>query len=117
MGTILTHTTTYIFRSIGFIFGCLRQHTNILCVITSCMESYASVDPVVDLNLEAAAIIASRITQALEGARLRVFYLAEKVCYQLVGVNVPQVLMDPPEFMLAPCSMTISPTLSESQMS
>ena len=27
MGTILTRTTTYIFRSIGFIFGCLRQHT------------------------------------------------------------------------------------------
>ena len=28
VGTILTHTTTYIFRSIGFIFGCLQQHTN-----------------------------------------------------------------------------------------
>ena len=27
MRTILTHTTKYIFRSIGFIFGCLRQHT------------------------------------------------------------------------------------------
>ena len=25
---IFTHTTTYIFRSIGFIFSCLRQHTN-----------------------------------------------------------------------------------------
>ena len=29
MGTILTHTTAYIFRSIGFIFGCLRQHTRV----------------------------------------------------------------------------------------
>ena len=28
MGTILTRITTYIFRSIGFIFGCLEQHTN-----------------------------------------------------------------------------------------
>ena len=28
MGAILTRTTTYIFRSISFIFGCLRQHTN-----------------------------------------------------------------------------------------
>ena len=27
MGTILTHTTIYIFRIIGFIFGCLWQHT------------------------------------------------------------------------------------------
>ena len=27
VGMILTRTTTYIFRSIGFIFGCLRQHT------------------------------------------------------------------------------------------
>ena len=28
MRTILTHTTTYTFKSIGFIFGCLRQQTN-----------------------------------------------------------------------------------------
>ena len=28
---ILTRTTTYIFRSIGFIFGCLRQHTKFWC--------------------------------------------------------------------------------------
>ena len=61
-----------------------------------------------DLNLEAAAIIASRITQALEGARLKVFYLAERVCYQLASVNAPQVPMDPSEFMLAPRSMTIT---------
>ena len=27
LGVVLTRTTTYIFRSIGFIFGCLRQHT------------------------------------------------------------------------------------------
>ena len=27
---ILTCTTTYIFRSIGFIFGCLRQHTKVV---------------------------------------------------------------------------------------
>ena len=27
MGTIVTRITTYIFSSIGFIFGCLRQHT------------------------------------------------------------------------------------------
>ena len=26
MGRILSRTTTYIFRSIGFIFGCLGQH-------------------------------------------------------------------------------------------
>ena len=30
METILTHITTYIFRSIDFIFGCLRQHNKFL---------------------------------------------------------------------------------------
>ena len=47
-----------------------------------------------------------RITQSLEGADLRVLYLAERVCYQLVGTDAPRVLMDPPQFMLALLSMT-----------
>ena len=35
MGTIFTRTTTYSFRSIGFIFGCLRQHTSKSLTATS----------------------------------------------------------------------------------
>jgi hypothetical protein len=27
MGTIYTHISTYILKSLGFIFGCLQQHT------------------------------------------------------------------------------------------
>ena len=38
------------------------------CVVTDCVESWASVDLVVDSNLEAAAIITSRLSQPLEGS-------------------------------------------------
>ena len=55
-----------------------------------------------DLNLKAAAIIYSRVTQPLEGAGLRVLYMAERVSCQLMGEDMPQVPMDPPLFMLAP---------------
>ena len=61
---------------------------------------------VINPNLEAAAIIISRITQPFEGASLRVLYLVERVCYQLVGEDAPQVPMDPPMFMLTLMSMT-----------
>jgi len=61
---------------------------------------------VVDPNLEAASIVLSKITQPFEGAGLRVLYLAERVCCQLVGEDDLQVPMDPPVFMLAPLSMT-----------
>ncbi|KAK9996702.1 hypothetical protein SO802_021388 [Lithocarpus litseifolius] len=43
-----------------------------------CVESLANANPVADPNLEAAAIVASRISQPLKGARLRVIYLAER---------------------------------------
>lgn len=39
---------------------------------------------------------------------MRVLYLAERVCCQLAGANVPQVPMCPFEFMLAPRSRTIT---------
>ena len=35
-----------------------------------------------------------------------VIYLAEMVCCQLLGEDVPRVLLDPPQFMLALLSMT-----------
>ena len=59
----------------------------------------------VDLDLEVVAIISSRVTQPLEGAGLKVLYLAKRVSYQLVGEEMPQVPMDPPSFMLTPLSM------------
>ncbi|KAL0004867.1 hypothetical protein SO802_012428 [Lithocarpus litseifolius] len=37
---------------------------------------------------------------------MRVLYLVERVCYQLVGEDVPRVSMDPPQFILAPLSIT-----------
>ncbi|KAK9998130.1 hypothetical protein SO802_017733 [Lithocarpus litseifolius] len=43
---------------------------------------------------------------ALEGDGLRVIYLTERVCCQLAGEDMPQVPIDPLEFMLAPHSMT-----------
>ena len=57
------------------------------------------------LDLEAAAIIATEITQPFEGAALGALYLAERVQCQLVGRDDPQIPMDPPKFMLAPHSM------------
>ena len=54
-------------------------------------------------DLETSALIASKTTQPLEVAGLR---LAERVWCQLVGTDDPQVPMDPPEFMLALHSMT-----------
>ena len=59
---------------------------------------------VADLNLKAAAIISSRVTQPLEGDGLKVLYLAKRVSCQLVGEDMPQVPMDPPLFMFAPFS-------------
>ena len=55
------------------------------------MDARAVADP----NLEIATIITSEITQPFEGADLRVIYLAERVCYQLMGKDVLQVLLDP----------------------
>ena len=66
------------------------------------MDARAVADP----NLEIATIITSEITQPFEGAGLRVIYLAKRVCCQLVGEDVPQVPLDPPQFMLALISMT-----------
>ena len=37
---------------------------------------------------------------------LRVISLAKRVCCQLVGKDIPQVPLDPPQFMLALISMT-----------
>ena len=37
---------------------------------------------------------------------MRALYLVERVRCQLVGRDDPQILMDPPEFILAPRSMT-----------
>ena len=44
---ILTRTTTYIFRSIGFIFGCLRQHTKFWrrCLGVILVDFCASCEP------------------------------------------------------------------------
>ena len=56
--------------------------------------------------MEAAAIVASKITQPFEEAGLRALYLAERVRCQLVGRDDPQIPMDPLEFVLAPHSMT-----------
>jgi len=55
--------------------------------------------------LETVAIITSEVTQPFEGASLRVIYLAKKVCYQLVGKDVPWVPLDPLQFMLTLLSM------------
>ena len=54
-------------------------------------------------DLETSALIASKTTQPFEAARLR---LAERVWCQLVGADDLRIPMDPPEFMLAPRSMT-----------
>ena len=59
-----------------------------------------------DLSLESVAILASCLSQPLEGGGLRVIYLAKKVCYQLAGEDAPRVPMDLLVFILAPCSMT-----------
>ena len=64
------------------------------------------IPPVADLGLEAAVIISFGTTQPLEGACLRVLYLAERASCQLVGEDIPQVPMDPPSFILALLSMT-----------
>ncbi|XP_023911627.1 aspartic proteinase CDR1 [Quercus suber] len=59
-----------------------------------------------DLGLDAAAIVASSLSQPVEGGGLRVIYLVERVCCQLADEDTPWVPMDPLVFMLAPCSMT-----------
>ena len=57
-------------------------------------------------GLEATTIIYSAATQPLEGVGLRVLYLVERASCQLASADTPQVLMDPPLFMLATLSMT-----------
>ena len=64
------------------------------------------VPPDVDLSLEATVIISSAATQPLEGFGIRVLYLAKRASCQLASADTPQILMDPPLFMLAPLSMT-----------
>lgn len=64
------------------------------------------IPPVVDPGLEAFAIISFVASQPLEGAGLRVLYLVETVFCQLMGVDTPQVSMDPPPFVLALLSIT-----------
>ena len=66
---------------------------------------WAGATLVADPGLEDATIVASSLSQTLEGGGLRVIYLAEQVCYQLMGEDVPQVPVDPSMFMLAPHSM------------
>ena len=55
-------------------------------------------------DLEPAAFVALEITRPFEGAGLRALYLAERVRFQLVGLDDPQILRDPPKFMLVPHS-------------
>ena len=55
---------------------------------------------VVDPNLVATPIVISKINHPFEGVGLRVLYLAERICCQLVGKDAPQVLMEPSVFML-----------------
>ena len=57
-------------------------------------------------DLEPIVLIALKITRPLKGASLRALYLTERVTYQLVDKDDPQILRDPPEFVLAPHSMT-----------
>ena len=59
-----------------------------------------------DSSLESVAILASCLSQPLEGGGLMVIYLAKRVCYQLAGEDAPRVPMDLLVFILAPCSMT-----------
>ena len=59
-------------------------------------SSWDGVPPIADLDLEAATIMASKIMQPLESVGLRVLYLVERVCCQLVGIDALRVLMDPP---------------------
>ena len=61
---------------------------------------------VADPNKEVAANFIFGITQPFEGAGLMVLYLAERVRFQLVGEDAPQVLMDLLVFMLALLSVT-----------
>ena len=56
--------------------------------------------------MEAAIVVASNLSQPLEGSGLRVIYLVERVCYQLAGEDVLQVPMNPLVFMLASHSIT-----------
>ena len=47
------------------------------------------IPPVVDSSLEAVEINSSRTTQALDGASLRIIYLAKRASCQLVGEDTP----------------------------
>ena len=67
---------------------------------------WARVALVANVGSEAADILASNLSQPLEGSGLRVIYLVERVCCQLVGEDVPQVPMNPLVFMLASHSIT-----------
>lgn len=77
-----------------------------MCCHMSTRAHGASLPPVAASDLEASALVISGITQPFEGAGLRVLYLSERVCCQLVGTDAPQVPMDPLEFMLASPSMS-----------
>lgn len=65
-------------------------------LLTLCVSIGHMVPPIADLALEVATFITSGITQPLEGVCLKVLYLAERVCCQLLGEDVPWFLMDPP---------------------
>ena len=67
---------------------------------------WAGVALVANAGSEAADILASNLSQPLEGSGLRVIYLVERVCCQLAGEDVPQVPVNPLVFMLASHSIT-----------
>ena len=66
---------------------------------------WAGATRIADPGLEATAILASTLSQPLKVYGLRVIYLVERACYQLVSEDTPQVPMDPSVFMLAPRSI------------
>ena len=70
------------------------------------LETMGECFTIADSNLDVVAFITFEITQPCKGASLRVIYLAKRVCCQLVGEDVPQVPLDPLQFMPAPLSMS-----------
>ena len=67
---------------------------------------WAGVALIANSGSEAVDILASNLSQPLEGSGLRVIYLVERVCCQLAGEDVPQVPVNPLVFMLASHSIT-----------
>ena len=84
----------------------LGYHSSNLVSLQVNWTPWASQPLLASPNSEAATIIASEITRPFEGAGLRALYLAERVQCHMVGKDDPQISMDPPQFMLAPHSMT-----------